>query len=59
MKSQPTELEKTFANYANDKIYEQLIQLDNNNNKKPNLKIGRRPKQTFLKKRHTDGQIGT
>ena len=37
------------------KIYKQLIQL---NNKTNNLikKMGRRPKQTFLQRRHTDGQ---
>ena len=25
-------------------------------NKQPNQKLGRRPKQTFLQRRHTDGQ---
>ena len=30
------------------KIYKQLMQL--------NQKLGRRPKQTFLKRRHADGQ---
>ena len=25
-------------------------------NKRPNQKMGRRPKQTFLQRRHTDGQ---
>ena len=25
-------------------------------NKQPNQKMGRRPKQTFLQRRHTDGQ---
>ena len=25
-------------------------------NKQPNQKVGRRPKQTFLQRRHTDGQ---
>ena len=53
MKRRPTEWEKIFAIDASNKdlitkIYEQLIQLNNNNNK--NQKVGRRPK------RHTDGQ---
>ena len=44
--------EKIIANETNDKgliskIYKQL--------KQPNQKVGRRPKQTFPKRRHTDG----
>ena len=37
------------------KIYEELIQL---NTQKPNspLKMGKRFEQTFLQRRHTDGQ---
>ena len=53
------EWEKIFANDATnkDKIYKQLILLNNkNNNKKSNQKMGRRPKQTFLQRRYTDGQ---
>ena len=41
----------------NFKNIQQLIQLDNNNIKKqPNQKMGRRPKQILLQRRHTDGQ---
>ena len=50
--------EKIFANDATgkgviSKICNQLIQL---NVKKKNQKMGRRHKQTFLQRRHTDGQ---
>ena len=43
------------------KIYKQLLQLNLQKNPKtkknqPNQKMGRRPKQTFLQRRQTDGQ---
>ena len=62
MKSQPTEWDKIFANGANNKglklkkIYKQLIQLNIKKNKPHTIKkMGRRPKQVFLQRRHTDG----
>ena len=56
MKRQPSEWENIFANETTgkgliSKIYKQLMQ-----HKQPNQKMGRRPKQTFLQRRHTDGQ---
>ena len=51
-----------LANYTTDKclifkIYKQLIQLNNNKKlKQSNQKMGRRPKQTFLRRRHTEDQ---
>ena len=38
------------------KIYKQLIQLNNNNNKKSKQKMGRRTKSAFLQRARTDGQ---
>ena len=56
MKRQPTDWEKIFSNDATNKgliskIYKHFIWF----NIKQNQKMGRRPKQTFLK-RYTDGQ---
>ena len=60
MKRQPFEWEEIFANKATNKIllskiYTQLMQLKIEKNKQPNQKMGKRPKQTFLQRRHTDG----
>ena len=59
MKRQPTDWEKIFANDPTDKgltskIYKKLIQLIKK--KLQSKKIGRRPKQTFLQRRHTASQ---
>ena len=59
VKRQPSEWEKIIANETTDngfisKIYKQLIQLDTSNNQ-PNQRVGKRPKHTFLQRRHTDG----
>ena len=60
VKRQPSEWEKIKANETTDKgliskIYKQLIQLNIRKTNNPIKKIGKRPKQTFLQRRHTDG----
>ena len=62
VKRQPSEWEKIVASETTDKglisrIYEQLIQLNTGktHNPIPNQKVRKRPKQTFLQRRHTDG----
>ena len=59
VKRQPSEWEKIIANETTDKglvskIYKQLIQLNTRKTKQPNQKVGKRPKQTSLQRRHTD-----
>ena len=65
MKRQPSEREKIIPNEATDKelifkMDKQLIQFNirktNNATKKKKKKMGRRPKVTFLQRRHIDGQ---
>ena len=60
VKRQPSEWEKIVANETTDrglifKIYKQIIPTQYQKNKQPNQKMGKRPKWTFLQKRHTDG----
>ena len=58
MKRQPMDWGKIFCNNMTNKgltskTYKQLIQLNNKTNQ-PNKKMGRRSKQTFLPRRHTE-----
>ena len=59
MERQPSEWEKIIANETTDrglifKIYKQFIQLNARKTNQPNQKVRKRPKQTFLQRRHTD-----
>ena len=59
-KPKPSEWEKIIANETTDKgliskIYKQLIQLNTRKTNSPIKKWEKRPKQTFLQRRHTDG----
>ena len=60
VKRQPSEWEKIIVNERSDIwIHFQNIQaghtIQYQNNKQPNQKVRKRPKQTFLQRRHTDG----
>ena len=60
MKRQTSEWDKIIANDTTDKgLISQNIQAAHTTqyqkNKQPNQKVGRRRKQTFLQRRHTDG----
>ena len=61
VKRQPSEWEKIIASETTDKgliskIYKQLLHLNTRKkNKTSDQKVGKRPKQTILQRRHTDG----
>ena len=64
MKRQSTDQEKTFANsstgqgpiYTNGSYNSMTKTKTKGKKKRPNRKMCVRPKQTFLQRRHTDGQ---
>ena len=60
VKRQASEWEKIIANEATDKeLISKNIQATPaaqfQKNKRPNQKVGKGPKQTFLQRKHTDG----
>ena len=59
VKRQPSEWEKIIANETDKELIFQNIQAAHTTqcqkNKQPNQKVGKRPKQTFLQRRHTHG----
>ena len=60
VKRQLSEWEKVIANEITDKgliskIYKQLKRLNTRKTNYPTKKVKKRPKQTFLQRRHTDG----
>ena len=59
VKRQPSEWEKIMANETTDRINFQNIQAAHTTqyqkNKQPDQKVGKRPQQTFLQRRNTDG----
>ena len=59
VKRKPSEWEKITANETTDKGLIPKYTSSSYNSipekQKPNQKVGKRPKQTFLQRRHTDG----
>ena len=59
VKRKPSEWEEIIANETTDKGLISSVRaahiIQCQKNKQPNEKVGKRPKQTFLQRRHTDG----
>ena len=56
VKRQPSEWEKIIANEITDKGLISKSSCSSTSENQPDQKVGGRPKQTFLQRRHTDGQ---
>ena len=56
IKRQPSEWEKIIANEITDKGLISKSSCSSTSENQPDQKVGGRPKQTFLQRRHTDGQ---
>ena len=58
VKRQPSEWERLIANETTNKGFQSIQAVHTTQyqkNKQPNQKVGKRPKQIFLQRRHTDG----
>ena len=58
VKRQPSEWEEIIANETTDTNFQNIQAAHTTQcqkNRQPNQKVGKRPKQTFLQRKHTDG----
>ena len=55
VRRQISEKDKIVANETTDKESPNVQAVQYQKNKQPNQKVGKRPKQLFLRRRHTEG----